>query len=80
MGDEGLFKSYGQGQGALFPAHLAEGLDPSDPAFFIDEIVEAMDLQVLEGRSARRGEHAYSPRMLLEALAVRGFPGDPQRA
>lgn len=66
MGDEGLFKSYGQGQGALFPAHLSEGLDPSDPAFFIDEIIEAMDLRVLEARYARRGERAYSPRMLLK--------------
>jgi transposase len=66
MGDESLFKSYGQEQGALFPAHLAEGLDPSDPAFFIDEIVEAMDLRVLERRYARLGEHAYAPRMLLK--------------
>ena len=32
MGDEGLFKAYEQGQGALFPMHLAEGLDPSDDA------------------------------------------------
>jgi transposase len=66
MGDEGLFKTYEQGQGALFPAHLAEGLDPSDPAFFIDDGVEALDLSGFEGRYARRGEHAYSPRMLLK--------------
>ncbi len=64
MGDEGLFKTYEQGQGALFPAHLAEGLDPRDPAFFIDEVVEALDLGSFEQRYARRGEHAYAPRML----------------
>jgi transposase len=66
MGDEGVFKSYDQGQGQLFPAHLAEGLEPSDAAFFIDEIVEAMDLRRLERRYARRGEHAYAPRLLLK--------------
>jgi len=66
MGDEGLFKAYEQGQGALFPVHLAEGLDPSDPAFFIDEVVEALDLRGFEQRYARRGEHAYAPRMLLK--------------
>lgn len=66
MGDEGLFKAYEQGQGALFPAHLAEGLDPSDPAFFIYEVVESLDLRRFERRYARRGEHAYSPRMLLK--------------
>ena len=59
MGDEGLFKAYDQGQGALFPAHLAEGLDPSDPAFFIDEVVAALanrpsDLHVVvTGRNAK---------------------------
>lgn len=66
MGDEGRFKSYEQGQGALFPAHLAEGLEPSDPAFFIDEVVEALDLGAFERRYARRGEHAFAPRMLLK--------------
>jgi hypothetical protein len=44
MGDEALFKTYEQGQGALFPAHLADALEASDPAFFIDEVVEALDL------------------------------------
>ena len=66
MGDEGLFKAYEQGQGALFPAHLADSLDPSDPAFFIDEVVEVLDLRGFEQRYARRGEHAYAPRMLLK--------------
>ncbi len=61
-----MFKTYEQGQGALFPAHLAEGLDPRDPAFFIDEGVEALDLRGFEQRYARRGEHAYAPRMLLK--------------
>ena len=66
MGSEIEFKAYEQGQGALFPAHLADGLDPSDPAFFIDEVVEALDLHGFERRYARRGEHAYAPRMLLK--------------
>lgn len=66
MGDEGIFKSYEQGQGQLFPAHLAEGLESDDPAFFIDEVVEALDLRGFEARYARRGEHAYAPRMLLK--------------
>jgi transposase len=66
MGDEALFKTYEQSQGALFPAHLSDALEASDPAFFIDEIVEAMDLRRLERRYARRGEHAYAPRMLLK--------------
>lgn len=66
MGDEGLFKPYEQGQGQLFPAHLAEGLDASDPAFFIDDVVEGLDLRRFERRYARRGEHAYAPRMLLK--------------
>lgn len=66
MGDEGLFKAYAQGQGQLFPAHLADGLEPSDPAFFIDEVVEVIELKAFERRYAHRGEHAYSPRMLLK--------------
>jgi hypothetical protein len=52
MGDEGLFKSYEQGRGALFPTHLAQELDPSDPAFFIDEVVEALDLRSIEFAAA----------------------------
>ena len=66
MGDEEVFKAYEQGQGQLFPAQLAGGLESGDPAFFIDEVVEALDLEGFERRYARRGEHAYAPRMLLK--------------
>jgi transposase len=66
MGREVEFKPYRQHQGQLFPAHLSEALDPSDPAFFIDEVVEGLDLRRFEKRYARRGEHAYAPRMLLK--------------
>jgi transposase len=61
-----MFKAYEQRQGRLFPAFLDEGLDPSDPVFWIDDIVDGLDLTALEARYAVRGEHAYSPRMLLK--------------
>lgn len=66
MGGEIEFKPYEQGQGQLFPAYLAEALDPSDPAFFVDEAVEGLDLGAFEARYGARGEHAYPPRMLLK--------------
>ena len=61
-----MFKAYEQRQGRLFPAFLDEGLAPSDPVFWIDEIVDDLDLSRLEARYAVRGEHAYSPRLLLK--------------
>ena len=61
-----MFKAYEQRQGRLFPAYLDEGLDPSDPVFWIDDIVDGLDLTALEARYAVRGEHAYAPRMLLK--------------
>jgi hypothetical protein len=27
----------------LLPAHLSEGLDPPNPVFFIDDVVEGLD-------------------------------------
>jgi hypothetical protein len=66
MGSEIQFKGYEQEQGQLFPAHLAEALDPSDPVFFISDLIEGLDLEVFEGRYAAMGEHAYRPWLLLK--------------
>ena len=66
MGSEIQFKGYEQHQGQLFPAHLSEALDPSDPVFFISDLVEGLDLEVFEQRYAVMGEHAHPPRLLLK--------------
>src|SRR6266850_2377466 len=66
MGDEIQFKGYEQHQGQLLPAHLSEALEPSDPVFFISDLIEGLDLEIFEGRYAAMGEHAYPPRMLLK--------------
>jgi len=66
MGSEISFKGYEQDQGQLFPAHLSEALDPGDPVFFISDLVEGLDLEVIERRYASMGEHAYPPRLLLK--------------
>jgi transposase len=60
------FKGYEQDQGDLFPAHLSEALDASDPAFFINDFVDGVDLGMFEERYATAGERAYPPRMLLK--------------
>jgi transposase len=60
------FKRYEQHQGQLFPAHLSEGLDPSDSVFFIDDVIEGLDLTAFEQRYSVNGEHAYPPRLLLK--------------
>jgi transposase len=66
MGGEIGFKTYAPGQGELLPSYTAEALDPCDPAFFVDEVVEGLDLQAFERRYSPTGEHAYPPRMLLK--------------
>jgi len=50
MGSEIQFKGYEPGQGQLFAAFLSEALDPSDPALFVDDLVEGLDLSAFEGR------------------------------
>ncbi len=59
-----MFKAYVPQQGELLPAHVGEALDPSDPALFIDDLVESLDLRRFEKRYRRRGERAFPPRML----------------
>jgi transposase len=66
MGSEIQFKEYEQHQGQLFPAHLSEALDADDPVFFINDLVEGLDLEPFERRYAVTGEHAHPPRMLLK--------------
>lgn len=66
MGGEIEFKAYAPGQGELLPSYTADALDPSDPAFFVDEVVEGLDLRAFERRYSGTGEHAYPPRMLLK--------------
>ena len=66
MGDEIQFKAYEQQQGQLFPGHLRDALDPSDPVFFIDDAVESLEVSGFEEHYAGMGERAYPPRMLLK--------------
>ncbi len=75
MGGEIEFKAYTPGQGELLPSYTAEALDPSDPAFFVDEVVEGLDLQAFERRYAAMGEHAYPPRMLLKLWLFAAISG-----
>lgn len=66
MGGEIGFKAYAPGQGELLPSYTADALAPSDPAFFVDEVVAGLDLQAFEDRYSAVGERAYPPRMLLK--------------
>ena len=59
MGGEIGFKWYEQHQGDLFPAHLSEALDPSDPVFFISDWLDSADLRVFEERYAMLGERVW---------------------
>jgi len=66
MGGEIEFKGYAPGQGDLLPSYTADALDPSDAAFFVDEVVEGLELGGFERRYSGVGERAYPPRMLLK--------------
>ncbi|MEO6026718.1 MAG: transposase [Candidatus Binatia bacterium] len=66
MGDAERFKRYEQGQGVLLPAFVSDALAPSDPAFFINDVVESLDLSRFVARYAVDGEHAYAPQLLLK--------------
>jgi transposase len=75
MGGEVEFKAYAPGQGELLPSFTADALDPSDPAFFVDEVVEGLDLGAFERRYSAAGEHAYPPRMLLKLWLFAAISG-----
>jgi transposase len=66
MGGEERFKGYEQGQGLLLPAFVSDALEPSDPAFFINDVVESLDLTRFAQRYSVDGEHAYAPQLLLK--------------
>lgn len=66
MAEAGRWKPYVQRQGQLLPAFVDDALDPSDPVFFIDDVVDGLALTALERRYAMLGEHAYDPRLLLK--------------
>jgi transposase len=66
MAEGERWKPYTQRQGQLLPAFVEDALDPSDPVFFINDVVDSLDLAPLEQRYAVLGEHAYSPRLLLK--------------
>jgi transposase len=75
MGGEIEFKAYAPEQGHLLPSYTAEALDPSDPAFFVDEVVEGLDLRGFERRYSALGERAYPPRMLLKLWLFAAIAG-----
>jgi transposase len=75
MGSEVEFKGYAPGQGELLPSYTADALDPSDPAFFVDEVVEGLDLRAFERRYSAAGERAYPPRMLLKLWLFAAISG-----
>jgi transposase len=66
MGNEIQFKAYEPRQGQLLPGFVGEALDASDPVFFVDDVVDGLDLRGFERRYAGLGERAYPPRMLLK--------------
>ena len=66
MGNEIQFKAYEQHQGELLPAFVGDALDPADPVFFVNDVVEGLDLALFERRYSVRGEHPFPPRMLLK--------------
>jgi transposase len=65
------FRPYNPEQSFLFPPSPMQWLPEGHLAYFILEIVQTLDLAEIEGVYAKRdarGEHAYSPRMLLAVL------------
>jgi len=66
MAEAGRWKPYVQRQGQLLPAFVDAALDPSDPVFFVDDVVDGLERSALEQRYAVLGEHAYDPRLLLK--------------
>ena len=66
MGGEIEFKTYEQRQGELLPGFVGDALDPGDPVFFVNDVVEGLDLAAFESRYSALGERAFPPRMLLK--------------
>lgn len=75
MGSEIQFKAYEQEQGELLPAFVGDALDPADPVFFVNDVVEGLDLASFERRYSGLGEHAFPPRMLLKLWVLGAIAG-----
>jgi len=75
MADAGRWKPYVQRQGRLLPAFVEDERAPSDPVFFIDDVVDGLELTALAQRYATMGEHAYDPRWLLKLWLDGATPG-----
>jgi transposase len=75
MGGAIQFKAYEPDQGQLFPAYASEALDPSDPVFFLNDLVEGLDLSSFETRYGAMGEHTYPPRLLLKVWLFGAIEG-----
>ncbi len=52
--------AYTPGQGELLPSYTADALDPTDPASFVDEVVEDLDLRTFERRYSGLGERTIN--------------------
>ena len=53
MAEAGRWKPYVQRQGQLLPAFADDALDPSDPVFFIADVVDGLKLTALEHATPR---------------------------
>jgi hypothetical protein len=53
----------------LRPAFVEDALEPSDPVFFINDVVDNLDVTPLERRDALLGAHVSSTRLLLKLYA-----------
>ena len=74
-----MFKAYVPQQGELLPAHVGEALDPSDPALFIDDLVESLDLLRFEKRVSPAWRASLPASDAVEAVASGGGRGRVQR-
>ena len=61
-----VFKSYNQGQIALFPASLDEKLRADSPARLVNQIVDGLDISRVIDTCKGGGSSACHPRMMLK--------------
>jgi transposase len=62
------FKPYDQRQGIFAPIIPADVLSIDDPAYLINDIIEALDLSKIYEQYSFEGNPAYHPKMLLKVL------------
>lgn len=80
MGAEVQFRAYEQQQGQLFPGHLWDAPDPSDPVFFIGDAVGSLEVSGFEGAQHGDGRAGVPAADAAEAVVVRGNGRGLQRA